>query len=124
MISANAELLSECSIGRGLEQEYQKYNVLSTEDLTRHFFTTVHSLVLHNGVCLHFSDNINSLYMVDYNSTLIIAEILTCGYYRYYVVVQFYPWFKFSFCLFETLYYNLFIYYHKLPYPKTNKHKI
>ena len=115
MISANAELLSECSIGRGLEQEYQKYNVLSTEDLTRHFFTTVHSLVLQNGVRLHFSDNINSLYMVDYNSTLIIAEILKCGYYRYYVVVQFYPWFKFSFLLFETLYYNLLLSYITIP---------
>ena len=34
--SADAELLAECSI-EGLEREYQKYNILSTEDLTRHF---------------------------------------------------------------------------------------
>ena len=38
LISADADLLSEYLI-KGLEQEYQKYNVLSTEDLTRHFIT-------------------------------------------------------------------------------------
>ena len=38
LISPDAELLSECSID-GLERDYQKYNVLSTEDLTRHFTT-------------------------------------------------------------------------------------
>ena len=59
--------------------------------------------------------------MVDYNSTVIITEILKCGYYRY-VVVQFYPGFKFSFLLFQTLYCNY--YYQTLPYPKTNKHKV
>ena len=34
-----------------------------------------------------------------------------------YVVVQFYPWFKFYFPLFQT-------YYHILPYPKTKEIKI
>ena len=34
-----------------------------------------------------------------------------------YVVVQFYPWFKFSFLLFQT-------HYHTLPYPKTKEKKI
>ena len=34
-----------------------------------------------------------------------------------YVVVQFYPWFKFYFLLFET-------HYHTLPYPKTKENKI
>ena len=34
-----------------------------------------------------------------------------------YVVVQFYPWFKFSFLLFQT-------HYHILPYPKTKEKKI
>ena len=34
-----------------------------------------------------------------------------------YVVVQFYPWFKFYFLLFQT-------HYHTLPYPKTKGNKI
>ena len=34
-----------------------------------------------------------------------------------YVVVQFYPWFKFYFPLFQT-------HYHTLPYPKTKGNKI
>ena len=34
-----------------------------------------------------------------------------------YVVVQFYPWFKYIFFLFQT-------HYHILPYPKTNENKI
>ena len=34
-----------------------------------------------------------------------------------YVVLQFYPWFKFSFLLFQT-------HYHTLPYPKTKEKKI
>ena len=34
-----------------------------------------------------------------------------------FVVVQFYPWFKFQFLLFQT-------HYHILPLPKTNKNKI
>ena len=34
-----------------------------------------------------------------------------------YVVVQFYPWFKFYFLLFQT-------HYHTLPYPKTKENKI
>ena len=34
-----------------------------------------------------------------------------------YVVVQFYPWFKFYFSLFQT-------HYHTLPYPKTKGNKI
>ena len=38
LISVYVELLSECSI-EGLEREYRKYNVLSTDDLTRHFNT-------------------------------------------------------------------------------------
>ena len=93
-----------------------KYNVLSTED----FFDVV---LYYTMVHLHSSDNIAYIIMVDYNSTVIITEILKCGYYRYrYVVVQFYPWFKFSFLLFQTLYCNH--YYHTLPYPKTNKHKV
>ena len=33
-----------------------------------------------------------------------------------YVVVQFYPWFKFYFLLFQT-------HYHTLPYPKTKEKK-
>ena len=37
LVAADAELMSGFSIG--LEREYQKYNVLSTEDLTRHFLT-------------------------------------------------------------------------------------
>ena len=37
-ISVDVELLSECLI-EGLEREYRKYNVLSTDDLTRHFNT-------------------------------------------------------------------------------------
>ena len=36
---------------------------------------------------------------------------------RIYVVVQFYPWFKFYFLLFQ-------IHYHTLPYPKTEENKI
>ena len=34
-----------------------------------------------------------------------------------YVVVQFYPWFKFYFLLFQA-------HYHTLPYPKTKENKI
>ena len=34
-----------------------------------------------------------------------------------YVVVQFFPWFKFYFPLFKT-------HYHTLPYPKTKENKI
>ena len=34
-----------------------------------------------------------------------------------YVVVQFYPWFKFYFLLFQT-------HYHTLPYSKTKENKI
>ena len=34
-----------------------------------------------------------------------------------YVVVQFYPWFKFYFSLFQSD-------YHTLPYPKTKDNKI
>ena len=34
-----------------------------------------------------------------------------------YVVVQFYPWFKFYFPLFQT-------HYHTLPYPETKENKI
>ena len=34
-----------------------------------------------------------------------------------YVVVQFYPWFRFHFLLFKTN-------YHTLPYPKTKENKI
>ena len=37
LISADAELLSECSI-EGLEWEYQKYNVLSTESSKSKYF--------------------------------------------------------------------------------------
>ena len=36
---------------------------------------------------------------------------------REYVVVQFYPWFKFYFPLFQS-------HYHTLPYPKTKDNKI
>ena len=36
---------------------------------------------------------------------------------RVYVVVQFYPWFKFYFPLFQS-------HYHTLPYPKTKDNKI
>ena len=35
-----------------------------------------------------------------------------------YVVVQFYPWFKFSFLLFQNQYHTY------LPYPKTKENKI
>ena len=38
LISADAELLSDCSI-EGLEWEYQKYNVLSTEIFKVKFFS-------------------------------------------------------------------------------------
>ena len=38
LIAVDVELLSESSI-EGLEREYRKYNVLSTDDLTRHFIT-------------------------------------------------------------------------------------
>lgn len=38
LIAVDVELLSECST-EGLEREYRKYNVLSTDDLSRHFIT-------------------------------------------------------------------------------------
>ena len=40
LISADAELLSECSI-EGLEWEYQKYNVLSTESSKSKYFQLI-----------------------------------------------------------------------------------
>ena len=42
----------------------------------------------------------------------------TCAmWFGVYVVVQFYPWFKFYFPLFQT-------HYHTLPYPKTKENEI
>ena len=41
----------------------------------------------------------------------------SCNFDQAYVVVQFYPWFKFYFPLFQ-------IHYHTLPYPKTKENKI
>ena len=41
-----------------------------------------------------------------------------------YVVVQFYPWFKFSFLLFQTHYHTLPNTQCILPYPKTKQNKI
>ena len=47
--------------------------------------------------------------------TLLLTELFRKKYVC--VVVQFYPWFKFYFLLFQT-------HYHTLPYPKTKENKI
>ena len=46
-----------------------------------------------------------------------VALILNFVFNIIYLVVQFYPWFKFSILLFQT-------HYHTLPYPKTKQNKI
>ena len=56
---------------------------------------------------------IKMIYFVGRISLLLIAQ----SHSTVYVVVQFYPWFKFYFLLFQTR-------YHTLPYPKTKENKI
>ena len=57
-----------------------------------------------------FSEKVSYLMEI---SGVIVGQLLQC----IYVVVQFYPWFEFSFLLSQT-------HYHALPYPKTKENKI
>ena len=53
----------------------------------------------------------NVQYLIKINKTIIPLTLVR------YVVVQFYPWFKFCFPLFQT-------HYHTLQYPQTKEKKI
>ena len=75
----------------------------------------MHDLVYSNTLSF-FSYIQRVIFATSYVALICFVFFCTCKF-NVYVVVQFYPWFKFYFSLFLT-------HYHTLPYPKTKGNKI
>ena len=77
----------------------------------------MHDLVYSNTLSFFLNFYIQwVIFATSYVALICFVFFGTCKF-NVYVVVQFYPWFKFYFSLFLT-------HYHTLPYPKTKGNKI
>ena len=77
----------------------------------------MHDLVYSNTLIFFFNFYIQRvIFATSYVALICFVFFCTCKF-NVYVVVQFYPLFKFYFSLFLT-------HYHTLPYPKTKGNKI